>query len=227
MNDIEYVIFDEIHYINDTERGVVWEEVLIMLPPQVILILLSATTPNTIEFADWIGRMRKKEIYVISTLRRPIPLEHFVYIKGKIIKIVDADRQFLPAGYTEACAAAAGNKEGKAGALKGVPGGRLSSAARPTSLVPHLDHSTWNGCIQALFKKALLPVVIFTFSKRKCEEYVAYLGHVDLLTASEKHAVHVFFQSAIQCLKGVCRRALSLRPGNTSCVRARTLTVRQ
>ena len=70
IRDLEYVIFDEVHYINDSERGVVWEEVLILLPDHVNIIMLSATVPNTMEFADWVGRTKKKKIYVISTLKR-------------------------------------------------------------------------------------------------------------------------------------------------------------
>lgn len=56
IRDVEFVIFDEVHYVNDLERGVVWEEVIIMLPEHVTLILLSATVPNTYEFASWVGR---------------------------------------------------------------------------------------------------------------------------------------------------------------------------
>jgi antiviral helicase SKI2 len=55
IRDVEFVIFDEVHYVNDIDRGVVWEEVIIMLPAHVQLILLSATVPNTHEFADWVG----------------------------------------------------------------------------------------------------------------------------------------------------------------------------
>ena len=55
IRDIEWVIFDEVHYVNDAERGVVWEEVIIMLPDHVNMIMLSATVPNALEFADWIG----------------------------------------------------------------------------------------------------------------------------------------------------------------------------
>ena len=73
IRDVEFVIFDEVHYVNDAEacerilsstcfyssehvqRGVVWEEVIIMLPDHVNIILLSATVPNTNEFADWVG----------------------------------------------------------------------------------------------------------------------------------------------------------------------------
>uniref|UniRef100_A0A914PLQ0 Helicase ATP-binding domain-containing protein n=1 Tax=Panagrolaimus davidi TaxID=227884 RepID=A0A914PLQ0_9BILA len=54
-DELEWVIFDEVHYINDTDRGHVWEEVLIMLPHQVNIVMLSATVPNCLEFADWVG----------------------------------------------------------------------------------------------------------------------------------------------------------------------------
>ena len=55
IRDVEFVIFDEVHYVNDSERGVVWEEVIIMLPEHVSIILLSATVPNAKEFAGWVG----------------------------------------------------------------------------------------------------------------------------------------------------------------------------
>uniref|UniRef100_A0A4W5NU55 SKI2 subunit of superkiller complex n=1 Tax=Hucho hucho TaxID=62062 RepID=A0A4W5NU55_9TELE len=58
IRDLEWVIFDDVHYINDAERGVVWEEVLIMLPDHVSIILLSATVPNAVEFSEWIGTGR-------------------------------------------------------------------------------------------------------------------------------------------------------------------------
>ncbi|EEP76812.1 RNA helicase [Uncinocarpus reesii 1704] len=83
IRDVEFVIFDEVHYVNDLERGVVWEEVIIMLPEHVTLILLSATVPNTYEFASWVGRTKKKDIYVISTPKRPVPLEHYLWAGKK------------------------------------------------------------------------------------------------------------------------------------------------
>lgn len=50
--------------MNDAERGVVWEEVIIMLPAHVNLVLLSATVPNVMEFADWVGRTKQKHVHV-------------------------------------------------------------------------------------------------------------------------------------------------------------------
>lgn len=54
IRDIEWVIFDEVHYINNPERGVVWEETIIMLPDHINIIMLSATIPNYMDFADWV-----------------------------------------------------------------------------------------------------------------------------------------------------------------------------
>lgn len=102
IRDVEFVIFDEVHYVNDFERGVVWEEVIIMLPEHVTLILLSATVPNTHEFASWVGRTKQKDIYVISTPKRPVPLEHYLWAGKNIHKIVDHQKKFLEKGWKEA-----------------------------------------------------------------------------------------------------------------------------
>lgn len=70
-----------------------------MLPEHVNLILLSATVPNTEEFAEWVGRTKKKDIYVISTPKRPVPLEHFLWANKTMYKIVSADKRFLLEGF--------------------------------------------------------------------------------------------------------------------------------
>jgi len=102
IRDVEYVIFDEVHYVNDLERGVVWEEVIIMLPEYVTLILLSATVPNTLEFASWVGRTKKKDIYVISTPKRPVPLQHYLWANKGAHLIVDAEKKFIEKGWKDA-----------------------------------------------------------------------------------------------------------------------------
>jgi antiviral helicase SKI2 len=105
IRDVEWVIFDEVHYVNDAERGVVWEEVIIMLPAHVGLILLSATVPNVFEFADWVGRTKRKKIFVTGTTRRPVPLEHCIYFGGdkeKDFYKVGEHEAFIPTGYKAA-----------------------------------------------------------------------------------------------------------------------------
>lgn len=99
IRDVEFVIFDEVHYVNDIDRGVVWEEVIIMLPEHVKYILLSATVPNTFEFANWVGRTKQKDIYVISTPKRPVPLEISIWAKNNLYKVVDSKRKFLEDGF--------------------------------------------------------------------------------------------------------------------------------
>jgi antiviral helicase SKI2 len=124
IRDVEFVIFDEVHYVNDLERGVVWEEVIIMLPEHVTLILLSATVPNTYEFASWVGRTKKKDIYVISTAKRPIPLEHYLWAGKGIYKIVTADKKFIDNGWKEANDVLSGKDKVKAPVVKEAPTGR-------------------------------------------------------------------------------------------------------
>lgn len=114
IRDVEFVIFDEVHYVNDLERGVVWEEVIIMLPEHVTLILLSATVPNTREFASWVGRTKKKDIYVISTHKRPVPLEHYLWAGKSKHKIVDSNKRFLESGWKEANDILSGKDKAKA-----------------------------------------------------------------------------------------------------------------
>ncbi|EUC37914.1 hypothetical protein COCCADRAFT_84482 [Bipolaris zeicola 26-R-13] len=135
IRDVEFVIFDEVHYVNDLERGVVWEEVIIMLPEHVTLILLSATVPNTYEFASWVGRTKKKDIYVISTPKRPIPLEHYLWAGKGMHKIVTADKKFIDSGWKDANDILSGKDKVKAPAANDSQagrggGGRGGSSAR-------------------------------------------------------------------------------------------------
>lgn len=94
VRDIEFVIFDEVHYLNDSERGVVWEEVIIMLPQSVTQIFLSATTPNAEEFSEWIGRTKRRHVYVISTNKRPVPLQHYLYHDDETYQLMGADSRY-------------------------------------------------------------------------------------------------------------------------------------
>ncbi|GAA6029642.1 hypothetical protein JCM8097_000981 [Rhodosporidiobolus ruineniae] len=239
IRDVEWVIFDEVHYVNDLERGVVWEEVIIMLPDHVGIILLSATVPNTKEFADWVGRTKKKDIYVISTPKRPVPLEHFLYSGKELHKIVDSKGQFLGTGRKEATEAirrkqdkereaaglgpptrgGAGGGRGGAAASRGSNrGGGVAArqvAARGAMAAQRSmgggplnrnnqsrDANLWIHLVGLLRKKELLPVVVFTFSKKRCEENAASMPNTDLCTAAEKSEVHVTIERSLTRLKG-------------------------
>lgn len=79
VHNISYVVFDEIHYINDIERGYVWEESIIFSPPHVRMLCLSATIPNAEEFATWIQAIKKHPVIVIRQDIRNVPLEVAFY----------------------------------------------------------------------------------------------------------------------------------------------------
>eukprot|EP01117_Protostelium_nocturnum_P003499 TRINITY_DN1455_c0_g4_i1.p1 TRINITY_DN1455_c0_g4~~TRINITY_DN1455_c0_g4_i1.p1 ORF type:complete len:1331 (-),score=569.99 TRINITY_DN1455_c0_g4_i1:196-4188(-) len=191
IRDVEWVIFDEVHYVNDLDRGVVWEEVIIMLPAHVNIILLSATVPNTFEFADWVGRTKKKKIWVISTMKRPVPLEHYLYSSGEVHKIVDNKGSFLAGGYRSATAAMKEKSKTKI----------VSGAAKHKS-----QQGEWSKLVNHLKAKNLLPVVVFAFSKKKCEECAYGLSGVDLTTGTEKAQIHIFVEESVSRLKGSDKR---------------------
>ncbi|WUR03302.1 ATP-dependent RNA helicase MTR4 [Vairimorpha necatrix] len=88
--EIHWIIFDEIHYMRDRERGVVWEETIILLPSHVRMVFLSATIPNALEFAEWISYIQKQIVHVVYTEKRITPLVHY-FKTDKLHLIKDQD----------------------------------------------------------------------------------------------------------------------------------------
>jgi len=85
QNDLACVVFDEVHYINDKERGQVWEKTILMLPEQIQMVMLSATIDNPQGFANWCesgrnGGSGKKKVYLASTNKRVVPLSHYGFL---------------------------------------------------------------------------------------------------------------------------------------------------
>ena len=76
LDNLDSVVFDEVHYINDRDRGKVWEECLTMLPSEINVVLLSATIETPEHFANWLGEIKQKPIHLISTQYRVVPLVH-------------------------------------------------------------------------------------------------------------------------------------------------------
>ena len=77
IREVVWVIFDEIHYMQDRDRGVVWEETIIGLPRACRMAFLSATLANAQEFAAWVASLHGQPCHVVFTDFRPTPLEHF------------------------------------------------------------------------------------------------------------------------------------------------------
>ena len=248
LRDLEYVVFDEVHYVNDAERGVVWEEALILLPRTVTLVCLSATVPNVPDFADWVGRVRKKHVHVCGTTRRPVPLSHVVWFANKLWPVADSNTGWSAQGYkalaAEATAAkkkntatpGAGSKPGGGGggapgrpsssggggqqaqrssAPSGVGGSQgaaalvarqvraeggdavASAAAAATSQLRPGEKSAWLGLVRHMQTAALLPSIVFCFSKRRCDALGDSLtGVLDFTSGEEKAHVNAFCSRA-------------------------------
>lgn len=82
LANVSYVIFDEIHYLSDEERGTIWEESLIFLPERMRFLGLSATIPNAEELAEWVSAINGQEVKVVRQLNRVVPLEHHLFAAG-------------------------------------------------------------------------------------------------------------------------------------------------
>jgi superfamily II RNA helicase len=89
LNWVTYVVFDEVHYLADPDRGTVWEEAIITCPPHVRLVCLSATMANAEEIAAWITETHR-EIALIEHPERPVPLDHYYFTQGKLHLVRDA-----------------------------------------------------------------------------------------------------------------------------------------
>ncbi|CAL1287769.1 unnamed protein product [Larinioides sclopetarius] len=204
VRELEWVIFDEVHYINDSERGVVWEEVFIMLPDHVNLIMLSATVPNTAEFAEWLGGIKKRKIYVISTLKRPVPLVHYLYTgsvgksENDIFPIVDPSGKFLTDEYMKACNSKK-DKDNKSKSSSGPKGQRYNITVAQ-------EKNVYIGLLGYLQKKDLLPAVCFTLSRKKCNTHAEILSSKDLTTQVEKREITKFFNECVSKLKAEDRK---------------------
>lgn len=83
-DDVACVILDEVHFINNKERGKIWEEIIINLSPNIQLVMLSATISGANEMVDWIGNLKKVNCHLISTAKRPVPLTHSIYWEDEL-----------------------------------------------------------------------------------------------------------------------------------------------
>jgi len=91
-----WIIFDEIHYLDNQERGTVWEESLIFLPKHMNILGLSATIPNITQFAGWIESIHKRPVRVVIEEKRPVPLHFFYQYSNEI-----SDRLPRPSRYAK------------------------------------------------------------------------------------------------------------------------------
>jgi len=91
-----WIIFDELHYLDNYERGTVWEESLIFLPKHMNLLGLSATIPNIKEIAEWLESIHKKPIKIVIEEKRPVPLHFFYQCNNEINENLSSLKRINP-----------------------------------------------------------------------------------------------------------------------------------
>ncbi|XP_077296367.1 exosome RNA helicase Mtr4 [Arctopsyche grandis] len=188
MREVGWVVFDEIHYMRDKERGVVWEESLILLPDNVRYVFLSATIPNARQFAEWVCRLHKQPCHVLYTEYRPTPLQHYIYPSGGdgIHLVVDVEGQFKEDNFNAAMAVLAAGSAAK-GDQKGRKGGMVGK-------------SNIFKIVKMVMERNFAPIIIFSFSKRDCEVYAMQMAKLDFNTVEEKKLVDELFNNAMDVL---------------------------
>ncbi|XP_077980932.1 exosome RNA helicase MTR4-like isoform X2 [Glandiceps talaboti] len=191
MREVAWVVFDEIHYMRDKERGVVWEETIILLPDNVHYVFLSATIPNARQFAEWICHLHKQPCHVVYTDFRPVPLQHYLFPSGGdgLHLVVDENGEFRDDNFEAAMTVLRDGGDAAKGdqALRGRKGGTKGP-------------SNCFKIVKMIMERNFAPVIVFSFSKKECEAYALQMSKLDFNTSAEKNLVEEVFNNAIDCL---------------------------
>ncbi|MGC4108792.1 MAG: DEAD/DEAH box helicase [Thermomicrobiales bacterium] len=189
LDDVDCVIFDEIHYLADPERGTTWEESIILCPDHIQFICLSATVTNADEIAGWIGRTHRP-IQLITHNRRPVPLSLYYFVEDELHQVVDHRgkrvKSFNRLG-------------GEARRQPGRPGYRKA----PDRQKAVLDEPQAREIVDALAKENLLPAIYFLFSRNDCQTYAERLAMVSphLLKPGQLEHVDAIIQTYIDSMR--------------------------
>ncbi|WP_152189620.1 DEAD/DEAH box helicase [Georgenia satyanarayanai] len=194
LADLGYVVMDEVHYLADRFRGPVWEEVILHLADDVLLVSLSATVSNAEEFGDWLTMVRGDTAVVVSE-HRPVPLWQHVMVRDQVLDLYSARVDPTDPGpnppinpdLAEAVRRAARTGSAPPGRRRDARGGR----ARPPARVGHVRPAPRPVVVERLDEAGLLPAIVFVFSRAGCEAAVEQTlrSRVRLTNAAEARAI--------------------------------------
>jgi len=146
----DIVVLDEAHFLGDEDRGVVWEEIMIYLPPRIPLLLLSATIGNAKDIAHWLSTIRLKECIVVEETKRPVPLHAlFFHPSGTLLPLLSR------------------GSPKKSRLSKKVAS--YVTASRPLFLSPPHKLPPFGDILRVLNKYRLLPAIFFLKSRADCD----------------------------------------------------------
>ena len=160
LDELRYVVLDEVHYLQNRFRGAVWEEVIIHLPLEVDLVCLSATVSNAEEFAAWIATVRGATTAIIEE-RRPVELQHLYAVGDRSAGLV----HLLPVLVGEGDDL---HPNPEAARLDRRPSGPRGARPRRGAL-----YAPWRSeLVERLHDEAMLPAIYFIFSRNACDDAV-------------------------------------------------------
>jgi len=173
LKDVKYVVLDEVHYMNDEQRGTVWEESIIYCPTNIQIIALSATVANCQELTDWINTVHSKTT-LVNTDFRPVPLRFFYFDSSQPLKLLPL---FTPEGKLNRKI----NPE--------KPQWAKGKDKRKKSYVKQI--------VSNLAENDMLPAIYFTFSRKKCDEQMEKCSGLTLNTKEEQEKIKSFIDEFI------------------------------
>jgi ATP-dependent RNA helicase HelY len=202
LDNLAYVIMDEVHYLADRFRGAVWEEVIIHLPQTVRMIALSATVSNAEEFGDWLQAVRGDTDVIVSE-ERPVPLEQHVLTRTKMIDLFDTtgvaatnrvNPELLAMTRTGSGSRSPNSRSRRdSGKFNGRGGGGRGESAR-------MDRPEF---VALLDSKNLLPAIFFVFSRVGCDAAVRQVlrAGVRLTQAHERDEIRAIVEERCRTLR--------------------------
>ncbi|PBP18085.1 ATP-dependent RNA helicase DOB1, partial [Diplocarpon rosae] len=201
MREVQWVVFDEIHYMRDKSRGVVWEETIILLPDKVRYVFLSATIPNAMQFAEWITKTHQQPCHIVYTDFRPTPLQHYFFPAGAdgIHLIVDEKGNFREDNFQKAMATIEDKKGADPADINAKQKGKGKHKKTNKGSAKD-DNNDIYKIVRMIMVKHYNPVIVFSFSKRDCEAYALKMSSMAFNDDSEKAMVQKVFESAIESL---------------------------
>ncbi|KAJ9093355.1 ATP-dependent RNA helicase mtr4 [Naganishia cerealis] len=197
MREVAWVVFDEVHYMRDKSRGVVWEETIILLPDKVHYVFLSATIPNAMQFAEWIVDIHAQPCHVVYTDFRPTPLQHYLFPASGdgIHLVVDEKGTFREENFQKAMASISDNSgdDPASDTSRGKKGQTYKGGQKDGKLDIY-------KIVKMIYMKRYNPVIVFSFSKRDCESLALKMSKLDFNNDEERDALTQIFNNAISLL---------------------------
>ncbi len=178
MGDLAAVVFDEIHYLGDAERGTVWEECIIFSDPGVRFVCLSATIPNAKQFANWIQSIKNHPVEVVTEKKRAVPLDHLFFdVHFGVSTLAEIRARKREQAYPKYEEAFGGRFGGRAGRGRGRQHGRYTQSHQREKKEDKRQKLTHVDLIRQLQHKGMLSCIYFCFSRANTEKKADELSH--------------------------------------------------